>query len=142
MRFMSLGQGKTDIIGVDHDGFTANGSFYVMDSRIQAPGYNSFEVLYYGLPPNFSGRHGWYWRSLPPPPYIHHEEDKLLPSYKRNSDVEFPREITATAVVAPVLLNAWDLDLGIQQEWCFPGKSHMEYLGDGKFFHRQDVPRL
>ncbi|CAM0880032.1 unnamed protein product [Alopecurus aequalis] len=166
MDFMSLGRDRKDILGVDHVGrailydtafpavrtmptlhapksfpisVTAGNTLYVMNSRLGPPQHHTFEALLHGRLPD-SASNGWFWRSLPPPPYVHdsayHAEDEV----DDDGEVHQPYEITAYTAVggysqiwistAGVGTYAFDAMSGT---WSKPGEWSLPFIGCAEF---------
>ena len=167
MDFMSLGRDRKDIVGVDHVGrailydtalhavrtmptlhapksfpisITAGNSLYILNSRLGPPQQHTFEALLHGHLPN-SASNGWFWRSLPPPPYVHdsnyHDEDEV----DADGEVHQPYEITAyTAVggdshiwISTAGAGTYSFDAASGGPWSKPGEWSMPFIGHAEF---------
>jgi len=165
MDFMPLGRDRTNILGVDHRGrailcdtalpavrtmptlhapksfpisIAAGNSLYVLNSRLGPPQRHTFEALLHGLLPDCA-THGWFWRSLPPPPYVHYPdygEDELDDD---DDEIVQPYEIRAYTVVgdsqiwiSTVGAGTYSLDMesGI---WSKPGEWSLPFSGCAEF---------
>lgn len=165
MDFMPLGRNRNDIVGVDHKGrailcdttlpavrtmptlhspksypisIAAGNSLYVMNSRLGPPEEDTFEALLHGPMPNcFS--HGWFWRSLPPPPYVHNSdygEDELD---EESGELVQPYEITSYTVVADSQIwistsgaGTYSFDTA-SGTWSKPGEWSLPFAGSAEF---------
>uniref|UniRef100_A0A0D3EL78 F-box associated domain-containing protein n=1 Tax=Oryza barthii TaxID=65489 RepID=A0A0D3EL78_9ORYZ len=138
-----------------------NNSLYVMELYPRQDGHVSFEVLAYGsqhaygsqpvygrMPskPSRAYREDWYWRSLPPPPYVHYqgyEKDEAPPGY--DISVEHPYKITASAVVGGGSSSSiWISTAGVgtfafdtandtwtkRGDWALPFRGNAEYVAE------------
>jgi hypothetical protein len=173
MDFMPLGRNRNDIVGVDHRGRTilydtavpavrtmptlhvpksfpisiaAGDSLYVMNSRLGPLQQHTFEALVHGPLPDCC-THGWFWRSLPPPPYVYNpdysEDDH---EYDDEGDIFEPYEIRAYAVVgdsqiwistAAAGTYSFDTASGVWSKhgkWSLPFRGGVEYVPEHKLW--------
>jgi hypothetical protein len=171
MNFMPLGRNRSDIVGVDHRGrailydtalpavrtmptlhvpksfpisIPVGNSLYVMNSRLGPPEQHTFEALLHGLLPDYP-THGWFWRSLPPPPYVcnsDYGEDEV----DDDGELVLPYEIRAYTVVGDSQIWICTEDAGTYSfdtasgvwskpgEWSLPSSGCAEFVPEHKLW--------
>jgi hypothetical protein len=112
-------------------------SLYVMNSRLGPPEQHTFEALLHGLLPDYP-THGWFWRSLPPPPYVYNSD---YGEDEEDDDGELVQryEIRAYTVVGDSQIWISTEDAGTYSfdtasgVWSKPGEWSLPFSGCAEF---------